>query len=52
MGELVGAGAAKHMHMEHMYMDIIIIMLLLTKLRRMAVSPFLETLLTFRMGLF
>ena len=51
MGELVGAGAAKHMHMEHMYMDIII-MLLLTKLRRMAGSPFLETLLTFRMGLF
>lgn len=50
MGELVGAGAAKHMHMEHMYMDII--MLLLTELRRMAVSPFLETLLTFRMGLF
>ena len=39
------------MHMEHMYMDIIIIMLLLTKLRRMAGSPFLETLLTFRMGL-
>ena len=39
------------MHMEHMYMDIII-MLLWTELRRMAASPFLETLLTFRMGLF
>ena len=41
MGELVGAGAAKHMHMEHMYMDIII-MLLLTELRRMAGSPFVK----------